>query len=103
MILNDVFNVWTPHPELPFRAQIGGKRDNDSDDEEIVDCFDSVVVIQAKTIKSFDKSGVEAKQEITLSANIALTEQEMAHEQKRAHQILEAEDEFYNALVQRVL
>ncbi len=77
--------------------------ENDSDDEEIVDCFDSDVVIQAKTIKSFDKSGVEAKQEITLSANIALTEQEMAHEQKRAHQILEAEDEFYNALTQRVL
>ena len=77
--------------------------ENDSDDEEIVDCFDSDVVIQAKTIKSFDKSGVEAKQKITLSANIALTEQEMAHEQKRAHQILEAEDEFYNALTQRVL
>jgi hypothetical protein len=34
LILNDVFSVWTPHPELPFSAQIGGKRDYDSDDDE---------------------------------------------------------------------
>jgi hypothetical protein len=38
-----------------------------------------------------------------LSANIVLTASEAAREQKRARQSLEAEDEFYNALTQRVL
>jgi type IV secretory pathway TraG/TraD family ATPase VirD4 len=77
--------------------------ENDSDDGEVTDCFDSDVVVQARTTKSFDESADEEKREITLSANIVLTASEAAREQKRARQSLEAEDEFYNALTQRVL
>jgi type IV secretory pathway TraG/TraD family ATPase VirD4 len=74
-----------------------------SDDEEIVDCFDSDVVFQAKTTKTSDDGGAEKNQEIILSTSFTLTEADAANEQARALQAVESENEFYNALVQRVL
>lgn len=77
--------------------------ENESGDEEIVDCFDSDVVLQTKTTKTSDGGGVEENQEITLSASFTLTEEETAQEQTRESQTVESENEFYNALAQRVL
>jgi type IV secretory pathway TraG/TraD family ATPase VirD4 len=77
--------------------------ENVSGDEES-DCFDSDVVLRAKSSKTSEESGdTEENQEITLSGSYSLTEQETAHEKSHARGQLESEDEFYNALVQRVL
>lgn len=76
---------------------------NETGDEEIADCFDSDVVIQAKTTKNSGENGVEKNQEIILSGSYSLSEQETAQEQTRNRQTAESENEFYNALAQRVL
>ncbi len=83
-------------------AKISAQIESDSGNEEIVDCFDSETVLRSDEIKT-SEGGVEINQETTLSASFALTETDAAHEQARARQSLEPEDEFYNALVQRVL
>ncbi len=70
--------------------------------EEVVDCFDSETVLRPAEIKSSDDDGGK-NQEITLTANVSLTANEAASEKTRARQTRETEDEFYNALVQRVL
>lgn len=76
--------------------------ENDSGDEQ-VDCFDSDVVLRTETTKNPDESGRQMNQEITLSGSYSLTAADAAHEQTRFRQTIESEDEFYNALVQRVL
>lgn len=77
--------------------------ENDSDDKEVVDCFDTSVDVCAETAESDDDGGIETNREITLSASFTLTEAEAAREQERTHENFEPENDFYNALVQRVL
>lgn len=78
--------------------------ENDSGDEEVVDCFDTGVVLRAETAESADDGGgIGTNREITLSASFTLTEAEAARERERARENFEPENEFYNALVQRVL
>jgi type IV secretory pathway TraG/TraD family ATPase VirD4 len=69
---------------------------------EVTDCFDSETVLRSREIRNSTDEAPK-NQEITLTANVALTANEAAREKRRARQTLESEDEFYNALVQRVL
>jgi len=69
---------------------------------EVTDCFDSETVLRSREIKNSNDE-TRKNQEITLTANVALTASEAAGEKRHARQTLESEDEFYNALVQRVL
>lgn len=73
-----------------------------SEDGEVTDCFDSETVLRCREIGN---SNDEARknQEITLTASVALTASEAAHEKARASQTHEVEDEFYKSLAQRVL
>jgi len=75
---------------------------NSSNDEEIQDLFDTDVSLSAKSAQS-SGAGVDTNREITLSASFALTGEETAREQAIARQKFEPENDFYNALVQRVL
>ena len=78
--------------------------ENDLSGEEVDDCFDTGVILRAETAESTDNDGgFETNREITLSASFTLTEAEAASEQERANENFEPENEFYNALVQRVL
>lgn len=70
-------------------------------DGEDTDCFDSETVLRSREIKN-SESGIE-NQEITLIASLSLTESDAANEKRRDRRAVESEDEFYNALVQRVL
>jgi hypothetical protein len=76
--------------------------ENDSDDAEVVDCFDSETVLRTEIMKS-SEGGIETNRETTLSGNYSLTEEETERERTHARQSLEPENDFYNALVQRVL
>ena len=69
---------------------------------EVTDCFDSETVLRSREIRNSNDEAPK-NQEITLTANVALTASEAALEKKRARQTIESEDEFYNSLVQRVL
>lgn len=69
---------------------------------KITDCFDSETVLRSREIRNSNDED-QNNQEITLTASVALTASEAAREKRRARQTLESEDEFYNALVQRVL
>ena len=68
---------------------------------EVTDCFDSETVLRSREVRSSNDEAAK-NQEITLTASVALTASEAAREKRRAAS-LESEDEFYNALVQRVL
>lgn len=72
-----------------------------SEGGEVTDCFDSETVLRSREIKISE--GDTATQEITLTASVSLTESDTASEKERAKRTVESEDEFYNALVQRVL
>ncbi len=76
--------------------------ENDSDGAEVVDCFDSETVLRTEIMKS-SEGGIETNRETTLSGNYSLTEEETERERTHARQSLEPENDFYNALVQRVL
>ncbi len=76
--------------------------DQGEDGDEVTDCFDSKTVLRSREIKNSNDEN-RKNQEITLTANVALTASETAREKRRARQTLESEDEFYNALAQRVL
>jgi len=69
---------------------------------EATDCFDSETVLRSREVRSSNDEAAK-NQEITLTASVALTASEAAREKRRASQTIESEDEFYNALVQRVL
>jgi hypothetical protein len=69
---------------------------------EVTDCFDSETVLRSREVRSSNDEAAK-NQEITLTASVALTASEAAREKRRASQTIESEDEFYNALVQRVL
>jgi len=69
---------------------------------EVTDCFDSETVLRSREVRSSNDEAAK-NQEITLTASVALTASEAAREKRRACQTIESEDEFYNALVQRVL
>lgn len=73
-----------------------------SNSGEVTDCFDSEIVLRSREIRNSNDEAAK-NQEITLTASVSLTASEAAHEKKRARQTIESEDEFYNALVQRVL
>ena len=84
------------NPKITFQIE------NNSEDEEIIDCFDSETVLTDGTIQN-STEGDEIKHEITLSTNFTLTNEEAAHEQLRANKKLESENEYNNALALRVL
>ena len=69
---------------------------------EVTDYFDSETVLRSREVRSSNDEAAK-NQEITLTASVALTASEAAREKRRASQTIESEDEFYNALVQRVL
>jgi type IV secretory pathway TraG/TraD family ATPase VirD4 len=69
---------------------------------EVTDCFDSETVLRSREIRNSNDEATK-NQEITLIASVALTASEAAREKRRASQTIESEDEFYNALAQRVL
>lgn len=76
---------------------------DDSDESgEGVDCFDSETVLRVPKVTNLE-NGDENNQEIILSANFTLTAGDAEGEQTRARRKEESADEFYNALVQRVL
>lgn len=77
----------------------------DMDGGEVVDCFDSETVLRVAEMKPeiINSESDEKDQKLTLSASFTLTEQDTAREQKHERRKLAAEDEFYHALVQRVL
>jgi hypothetical protein len=76
--------------------------ENDSSGEQVIDRFDSDVVLRAESFQT-SVEGVETNRKITLSANIELTDEEVARERKFAAKNFEPENEFYTALAQRVL
>ena len=84
------------NPKVAFQIE------NNSEDEEIIDCFDSETVLTDGAAQNSTESD-EIKHEITLSTNFTLTDEEAAHEQLRANKKLESENEFNNALALRVL
>jgi type IV secretory pathway TraG/TraD family ATPase VirD4 len=76
--------------------------DKGEESGEVTDCFDSEIVLRSREIGNSNDEA-PSNQEITLTASVSLTAQEAANEQIRARQTIESEDNFYNALVQRVL
>ena len=76
--------------------------DQGEESGEATDCFDSETVLRSREVRSSNDEAAK-NQEITLTASVALTASEAAREKRRASQTIESEDEFYNALVQRVL
>jgi type IV secretion system protein VirD4 len=73
-----------------------------SEGGEVFDCFDSDTVLRSREVR-YSNDEATKNQEITLTASVALTASEAAREKRRASQTIASEDEFYNALVQRVL
>jgi hypothetical protein len=84
------------NPKVAFQIE------NNSEDEEIIDCFDSETSLVNEATQNSSESD-EIKHEITLSTNFTLTDEEAAREQLRANKKLESENEFNNALALRVL
>jgi type IV secretory pathway TraG/TraD family ATPase VirD4 len=74
----------------------------DLDDEEIQDCFDSEVILEAQSHPS-SADNLEVKPEITLSADFTLTEAETKREKETSRRIRKTENEFSNALAHGVL
>ena len=70
--------------------------------EEATDCFDSETVLLSREISN-PNDETRKNQEVILTANVTLTASEAEREKMRARQTHEGEDEFYNALTQRVL
>ncbi len=87
---------------LDDNSETSAPNENHSDGEQVTDRFDSGVVLQATSSPTSD-SGVEINQKITLSASFELTDDEAARERNVTDKIFEPENEFYTALVQRVL
>lgn len=85
-------------------AKTSSQYESDPSEEggEVTDCFDSETVLRSREVRNSNDDAAK-NQEITLTASVALTASEAAHEKRRARQTIESEDEFYNALVQRVL
>lgn len=76
--------------------------EENSEGEEIQDCFDKEVIFQSQT-SSNSAAISEEQQQRTLSADFHLTEDEMKREKERVRPIRKTENEFSNALVHGVL
>jgi hypothetical protein len=76
--------------------------ESDSSGEEVIDRFDSDVVLKADSPQA-SSGDVETSREVILSASFTLTDQEAESERKIARQNLELDNEFYYSLAQRVL
>ncbi|MGI8542416.1 MAG: type IV secretory system conjugative DNA transfer family protein, partial [Aridibacter sp.] len=69
---------------------------------EARDCFDTETVLVNEFTQN-STEGTKTNREITLSASLTLTDEEIASEKTRANKILESENEFNNVLALRVL
>jgi type IV secretory pathway TraG/TraD family ATPase VirD4 len=90
----------TSDDEAKTSAQF--ESDSSAESGVVTDCFDSETVLRSREIRNSNDE-VKTNQNITLTANVSLTAQEAEREKMRDYQTIESEDEFYNALVQRVL
>ncbi|MBA4121588.1 MAG: type IV secretory system conjugative DNA transfer family protein [Acidobacteria bacterium] len=93
-----IFLTVDTEPKTPTQFE----SDPSEESGEVTDCFDSETVLRSREVRSSNDEAAK-NQEITLTASVALTASEAAREKRRASQTIESEDEFYNALVQRVL
>ena len=75
---------------------------DDSEGEEIQDCFDKEVILQPQTSLS-SADVLEEKREITLSADFQLTEAETIREKESVRHLRKTQNEFSNALAHGVL
>lgn len=87
---------------LDDNSETSAPNENEADGEQIADRFDSEVVLQSASSPT-SESGVEVNRQITLTASFELTDDEATRERNVADKVLEPENEFYAALVQRVL
>lgn len=69
---------------------------------EVIDHFDSEAVLRSRETGNSNGEALKTR-EVTLIASVALTASEAALEKTRTGQTFEPQDEFYNALVHRVL
>jgi type IV secretory pathway TraG/TraD family ATPase VirD4 len=87
---------------LDDNSETSAPNENNSSAEQVTDRFDSDVVLQAASPPTSD-GNIETNRKITLSASFDLTDDEVARERNVADKVFEPENEFYAALVQRVL
>ena len=84
------------NPKITF------KNENNTEDEEVVDCFDSETVLLNESAQN-STEGNQIKHEITLSGSYSLSDEDAAREQAGAEKRFEMENDFNNALDLRIL